>query len=236
MKVVILGGYGVFGSRLAILAVRDGHKVWLAGRSLDKARAAEKDIGAEALEVDFQDDPSPIFRLAPDVVIDAAGPFQAYGTDPFRIPRLCIRHGVDYFDLADDGVFVAGIGELDSEAKDAGRRVLSGASSVPGLSSVVAGALTAGFDELHLIDTAILPGNKAPRGRSVIASIVGQVGTPSPVWRGDMWRDLRCWTDRRRIRLKKGIERSAYFIDVPDIGLFPSRFGALHHVQGGHGT
>lgn len=33
MKVVILGGYGVFGSRLANLLVRDGHQVWLAGRS-----------------------------------------------------------------------------------------------------------------------------------------------------------------------------------------------------------
>ena len=33
MKIVVLGGYGVFGSGLAELLLRDGHTVWLAGRS-----------------------------------------------------------------------------------------------------------------------------------------------------------------------------------------------------------
>lgn len=226
MKVVILGGYGVFGSRLAVLLVRDGHDIWIAGRRLERACAIAKDVGAEALEVDFLDDPSPIFHLAPDVVIDAAGPFQAYGADPYRIPRLCIRYGVDYFDLADDAEFATGIGQLDAEARRAGRRVLSGASSVPGLSSVVVGELARGFDELCLIDEAILPGNKAPRGVSVMASIVGQVGVASPVWRGGMWRHLRCWTDHRSIRLRGDVIRSAYFINVPDVQLFPSLFRA----------
>ncbi len=39
IKVVVLGGYGVFGSRLAELLIRDGHEVWLAGRDIDKAAA-----------------------------------------------------------------------------------------------------------------------------------------------------------------------------------------------------
>lgn len=226
MKVVVLGGYGVFGSRLATLLIRDGHDVWLAGRRLDKAQAVASNIGAKALAVDFIDDPRPIFDLAPDVVVDAAGPFQDYGADPYRLPRLCIRSGIDYCDLADDADFVTGIGKLDDEAKSSRRRVLSGASSVPGLSSVVVRKLARDFDELLLIDTAILPGNKAPRGFSVIASIVGQVGVPSPVWRGGMWRSLGGWTDHRDIRLCGDIDRSAYFVNVPDIQLFPGLFGA----------
>jgi len=226
MKVVILGGYGVFGSRLAKLLIRDGHEVWLAGRRLDKARAVADDIGANALVVDFIDDPSPIFYLAPDIVIDAAGPFQDYSSDPYRIPRLCMRSGIDYCDLADDAGFVTGIGKLDDEAKSSGRWILSGASTVPGLSSVVVRELTHDFDELLLIDTTILPGNKAPRGISVISSIVGQIGVFSPVWRGGMWRNLRGWTDHRNIRLRPDISRSAYFINVPDLQLFPNLFGA----------
>lgn len=39
MKVLLHGGTGVFGSRLARLLVRDGHQVTIAGRNLGSARA-----------------------------------------------------------------------------------------------------------------------------------------------------------------------------------------------------
>jgi hypothetical protein len=226
MKVVVIGGYGVFGSRLARLLVRDGCEIWIAGRSLEKARAEAERIGARPMAVDLRADPEAIFTADPDVVIDAAGPFQSYGDNPYRIARLCIQNGADYLDLSDDAAFTAGIAVLDQSARRTGRRVLSGASSVPCLSSAVVAELARGFDEILLIDTAIVPGNKAPRGASVIASIVGQVGRASPVWRGGMWREVRCWTDRRRYRLAPGLARSGYSIDVPDIRLLPGRFGA----------
>ena len=38
MKVLVIGGAGVFGSRLARLLVRDGHSVTLGGRNLAKAQ------------------------------------------------------------------------------------------------------------------------------------------------------------------------------------------------------
>jgi saccharopine dehydrogenase-like NADP-dependent oxidoreductase len=226
VKVVILGGYGVFGSRLARLLRRDGHEVWLAGRNPDNARSAAEPIGARPLEVDLTADLAPVFAPAPDVVIDAAGPFQSYEDDPYRIARRCIAEGADYLDLSDDAGFTAGIAVLDGAARSAGRRVISGASSVPGLSSIAVAELSRDMDEILLIDTAILPGNRAPRGASVVASILGKVGKAYPVWRGGQWRQLRCWTDRRRYRLSQGVVRSGYFIEVPDIRLFPKAFGA----------
>jgi saccharopine dehydrogenase-like NADP-dependent oxidoreductase len=226
VKTVILGGYGVFGSRLAELLLRDGHSVWLAGRNPEKAQAEAARIGAQPLALDFRAAPETIFTVTPDVVIDASGPFQAYGDDAYRIPSLCIQNGVDYLDLSDDADFTAGIGALDAEARRNDRRILSGASSVPGLSSAVAAHLTQGFDEILLIDTAILPGNRAPRGASVIASIVGQLGKASPAWRGGAWRDVQCWSDPRRFRLAPDLVRNGYFIAVPDVRLFPEFFGA----------
>ena len=38
MKILVLGGYGVFGGRLVQLLLRDGHNVWAAGRNLQKAQ------------------------------------------------------------------------------------------------------------------------------------------------------------------------------------------------------
>ncbi|MDP2123817.1 MAG: DUF4166 domain-containing protein [Parvibaculum sp.] len=226
MKVLVLGGYGVFGSRLAELLVRDGHDVVIAGRNPRKVRALAEKLGCTALTLDFHADPAALFGVSPDVVVDAAGPYQAYGRDPYVIPRLCLAHHADYLDLSDDADFAAGLAVLDEQARGSGRRLLSGVSSVPGISSVVAADLCAGMDEILLIDTAILPGNRAPRGRSVISSIIGQLGTTSRVWRGGLWRDQPCWGDARRIHLAADLRRTAYFIKVPDIHLFPAFFGA----------
>lgn len=226
MKVVVLGGYGVFGSRLAELLLRDGHDVVVAGRSLSKAQELSRRLGCTPLAVDARREPDALFAASPDIVVDAAGPFQTYGHDPYVIPRLCIEHGADYLDLSDDAAFTAGLEVLDDLARRAKRRLLSGVSSVPGLSSSIAADLCMGLDEILLIDTAILPGNRAPRGASVLSSIVGQLGTSSRVWRGGVWRDQPCWSDARRIRLAADLARTGQFIEVPDIQLFPEFFGA----------
>ena len=70
--------------------------------------------------------------LSADVLINASGPFQHHD---YALPRACIAAGCHYIDLADARAFVTGIGVLDAEAKAAGVSVVSGASSVPGLSS-----------------------------------------------------------------------------------------------------
>ena len=226
MRIVILGGYGVFGSRLAELLVRDGHEVVISGR--DEASLADlaQRLNCQYRVLDHRREPAAILAIAPEVVVDAAGPFQSYGADPYVIPRLCLEHGVDYLDLSDDAAFTQGIGQLDAQARSRNRRLLSGVSSVPGISWVVAAELCGGLDEVLLIDSAILPGNRAPRGTSVIASIVSQLGTASQVWRGGQWRSQQCWGDARSIWLAPDLIRTARFIEVPDIRLFPAFFRA----------
>ncbi|MEM7317545.1 MAG: DUF4166 domain-containing protein [Pseudomonadota bacterium] len=226
MRVAILGGYGVFGSRLAELLLRDGHQVWIVGRNPDKARNTAERLRCESICLDFKTDPKPVFDIKPDVLIDAAGPFQSYTADPYRIPRICVDTGTDYLDLSDDADFTAGIAALDPLAQQAGCRLLSGASSVPGLSSVIVADLAKDLEDIYLIDIAILPGNWAPRGTSVMRAILGQAGRPNLAWRGGQWRDTSGWSDKRRIELASDLRRSAFGIEVPDTKLFPAHFGA----------
>jgi saccharopine dehydrogenase-like NADP-dependent oxidoreductase len=226
MRVVILGGYGVFGSRLAELLVRDGHDVLIIGRDERKLTELSKRLNCRHLALDHRNNPQALFAVSPEVVVDAAGPFQSYGSDPYIVPRLCLEHGADYLDLSDDAEFTQGITQLDDRARSANRRLLSGASSVPGISSAIAADLCTGMDEILLIDTAISPGNRAPRGASVISSIVSQLGTTSRVYRGGVWRSQSCWSDPQRVGLAPNLSRTARFIEVPDIRLFPKYFGA----------
>ncbi|MFV0474227.1 MAG: DUF4166 domain-containing protein [Pikeienuella sp.] len=223
MKVLLLGGYGVFGERLARLLLRDGHAVTIAGRNLAAAEALAKELGCAAARMDRRGDPAPL--KGHEVVIDAAGPFQAYGDDPYRLPRAAIEAGLHYLDLSDDASFCAGVAALDGMARKAGLCVVSGLSSVPALSSAAARAL-AGDERPLVIETAILPGDRAPRGLSVIAAVLLQVGRPMRVWRGGEWTRARGWSAPRRYRLPGGLVRQGWRIGAPDLALFPAHFGA----------
>ena len=91
VKVLILGGYGTFGGRLARLLVGEpALTLLIAGRSRDKAAAFCAGLrgAAECQPLAFDRDgdvDAQIARLAPDLIVDASGPFQSYGDDPYRV-------------------------------------------------------------------------------------------------------------------------------------------------------
>lgn len=225
---LIIGGTGVFGSRLAAGLVRDGvAHVVIAGRSEDKLRRVAEDLacGWRVLDRGSADLEAVIASLAPFAVVDASGPFQAYGgSDPYRVARAAIAAEAHYFDLSDDAAFTQGITALKAEARAAGVSVLSGVSSVPALSAAAVHALSERIARIDLIDSMILPGNRAPRGRSVMAAILEQVGRPLP------GSQERAWIGSERIGINPpagpALSRLASPISAPDPSLTPGHFGA----------
>ena len=231
MKVAVIGGTGVFGERLVRLLVRDGHQVVAVGRGAAALDQLVADVGCTRLVLDRAADLAPLWKLAPDVVVDAAGPFHAYGADPYRLPRAAIAQGVNYLDLADDAGFCAGIAALDTDARAAGVFALSGLSSVPGLSSTVVAALTDGLTAIDTISSAILPGNRAPRGRSVMDSILQQTGTHFQTIVDGKPEPVRSWSRPARFTLsanltRAGCIRAGWMIEVPDQRQCPGFFAA----------
>jgi uncharacterized protein YbjT (DUF2867 family) len=242
-RILVLGGYGVFGSRVVRLLARDPDLVvTVAGRDLDKARALAREIegtGARAtvaaLAVDgFGADFAQ--RLAVSgakLVINAAGPFQ--GQD-YRVARTCIAAGVHYLDLADSQDFVVGFADLDRAAREEGVVAVTGASTVPALSAAVIDALSPGFARLDSLDIAISPGNRAPRGRALVAAILKTAGKPLPRWQDGAWTTVRGWHDLgRRTIAAPGLgalgPRWLSACDAPDSLLFPERYDGLRTVR-----
>ena len=223
MKVLILGGTGVFGMRLARLLAHDGHELTIAARTLPAAQTLATELNATALQLDRTGDLSAL--QGHDVIVDAAGPFHAYGSDPYRLARAALAAKAHCLDLADNAAFCAGITALDPEARHANRAVISGLSSVPAISSAAVRALTGTDQPLH-IDSAILPGNRSPRGPSVIASILSQVGQPHPHYLGGQWTHSTGWSDPKDFTLPQGLTRQGWRIEVPDTRLFPAHFKA----------
>lgn len=234
-RILIVGGYGVFGGRLARCLLKDGrYDVLVAGRSQHKAEAFCKTYGGTPITFDLSKDNinARLKELAPFIIVDAAGPFQAYpGHISYTLAKAAIATGVHYIDLCDDADFTRGIADLDSLARAANITVLSGVSSVPALSSSIVSALSGEMADIHHIESMILPGNKAPRGLSVIRAITAQAGRPMQIWKAGQWQTVKGWSTRVSAKLampgQQAIKgRWASYIGAPDLALFPEYFKA----------
>jgi len=226
MKVVIVGGYGVFGGRLACLLLGDGVDVCVAGRDLGKAQAFAARHGAKALRLDVRGDLSPLVATAPDFVVDASGALQTSGSDPYRLARFCLTHHINYLDFADDAGFAAGIGELDVLARAGGCVALAGASSLPAVSSAAVAHLSRDLTRILLIETTIFADGASPPGAAVMASALAQIGLPLRLWRGGAWRLHFGWSEPKSASLTPSCRRVTWLVRAPDLTLFPDAFRA----------
>ena len=232
LRVLLIGATGVFGSRIAVRLAQDARfELIVAGRTLASLKCLRDQLGNPSvrvaeIDVDAADFATKLGAEAPQVVIHAAGPFQA---QDYRVAEACLACGSDYVDLADGREFVTGITALDARARTAGCLLVSGASTVPALSSAVVDHLRGRFAALISIDHAISPGNRAPRGDATVAAILGYCGRRFAVWREGRWQSGYGWLSTRRMRFAWGT-RWAGLCDVPDLALFPARYPGVQRV------
>lgn len=123
-------------------------------------------------------------------------------------------------------------GLLDKQAKDKGVLIVSGASSVPGLSSAVIERYHNQFSIIDSINLAIAPGNKAERGLATVEAILSYTGHPLNVFKDGRWQDVYGWMDSKVNDFGGFIgKRHLANVDVPDLELFPSRYGVTQQVS-----
>jgi hypothetical protein len=228
--VSVLGGYGIFGGRVAEAMARDSRcRVRVVGRNAKVGGNFAHRIEAE-FRAGVLDDRVSIRQAIEGsfLVVHAAGPFQ--GAD-YRVAEHCLESRAHYLDLADAREFVAGIGRLDEEARRRGLIVASGVSSTPAITSAMIAELAPEFRRIDSIQTALSPGNQNPRGASTIAAVLSYLGRTIRVWQDGQWVDRPGWGDVRRFEFPPPVgARRVRNCDVPELELFPSAFSA-HTVR-----
>lgn len=223
-RVLIVGGAGVFGRRLAKgLLETTSATVILAGRSLARVEKAALALGAHEVVVLDRETATPeaVGALSPNLVIDAAGPFQ--GAD-LRFARATIEAGVHYMDLADARDFVAAFPELDALARSRGVAAIAGASSTPALTHAVLDELTAGWTRVDVIRAGIAPANRMDRGPAVMKAILSWVGAPVRVFENGSWRERAGWSDCGVVDVPMLGRRRFALAETPDLDLMPARY------------
>lgn len=244
MKILILGGYGVFGSRLAqLLGDCERVELLIAGRNIGKARAfCDQYDGrphAKPLALDRADTARALVEHRPDLVVDASGPFQVYGERPYRVVEACIEHSCDYIDLADGAGFVCGIRRFDEAAKVADVFALSGASTCPVLTAAVVRRLGEGMN-IREIEAGIAPSPHAGVGLNVMRAVASYAGSPVTLTRNGRETTAPGLAESRRFTVAVPGHlplRSIRFslVDVPDLTLLPAENKELSDIWIGAG-
>jgi hypothetical protein len=227
-RVLIFGGTGMFGTRLvgAILSTTPWNII-VAGRSMHRLKAWKGKLPDHAGRVGVVEmdaslcSPQGLAGTEAQVVVDVAGPFQQAD---YSLAQSAISAGMDYVDIADSRAFVGGFSQaLDSSARKAGVVAITGASSTPALSNAALDNLVEGWREIVGVTVAISPGNRAPRGLSVVQAILSYTGRPIRLFTNGRWSTAPGWGMTRRLCMPGLGWRWTSLCDTPDLDIVPAR-------------
>jgi hypothetical protein len=194
MRVLILGGYGAVGARIATELRAEGGTAIVAGR--DPARADR------VVDLRAADTSSLIAAVSDvDVVVNAAG------TEDPALVELVTRHGAAFIDITATTGYVAALERLDPP-----RPVLLSVGLAPGLTNLIVAAVHAATP--GPIDLAVVLGAGERHGAAGVAWSYGLVGR--------RFRDpatgvlVRNYTRPRRFDLPGLGRRRLYRVDFSD--------------------
>jgi saccharopine dehydrogenase-like NADP-dependent oxidoreductase len=233
--VLVLGASGHFGGRICRALAREPEiELYLAARRREPLEGLAQALGLGAERVVPTNLDEHALRQALSAhgigtVIHTVGPFQG---QPYQVAGAAIATGAHYVDLADGREFVAGFAAaLDRAAHVFGVLAVSGASTLPALSSAVIDHYLSQFDTLEHVEIVIAPAQRTSRGPATIDAVLSYCGRPFS-WREDgRWRTTHGWQSLRRVRLPELGVRLAAACDVPDLELLPERYATVRTLQ-----
>ncbi len=230
-RAMVLGAYGTFGRRITAQLLRAGVAVLAVGRraealaSLQTSMQVEMTAGAasfQGLVADVHRDLETLLEQhRPALVVHTCGPFQGQST---AVAQTCLAHGVHCIDLSDDREYVQAILALDAPAREAGVALVTGASTVPALSSaVVQHFLQRGFAHFSEVRIGITPGQRTERGLATARGVLSYLGKRLPDWPGQ-GRPRHGWMSTYVQKYPCIGRRLMGACNVPDLDLFAAHF------------
>src|SRR5262249_49171317 len=113
---------------------------------------------------------------------------------------------------------------LDAAARAANVLAVTGASSTPAVTQAVVDKLVRGWHRIDDIEVDLSPGNRQPRGLSVVKAILAGAGQSLRVFRDGAWTMAHGMDLLVRRRMPGLGRRWLFLIDTPDLDLLPQCF------------
>jgi saccharopine dehydrogenase-like NADP-dependent oxidoreductase len=123
---------------------------------------------------------------------------------------------------------VTGIKALNAKAEASSSLIVTGATSVPAISSALVDSLTQEFDRMGEIHVAVCSADADTSWLAMGRALLPSVGRVIRVRQMGRWRDTHAWSEPEKVEFPApaGLQR-VYLCDFPDLDLFPIFYGAL---------
>jgi glyoxylase-like metal-dependent hydrolase (beta-lactamase superfamily II) len=251
-NVVIMGGAGTSGQRIARRLAASGIPLTLAGRHKESLAPLASELAAEAIEADIAA-PQAVLAGA-RMVVNTVGPF---ATHAGPLARACLDAGIPYLDIANELSAVTQLLALADQAKEKGVVVVTGAGFGPSVSEAMVARLMSGAGgPAAAVRVALAPSGEAMspgvQASVALASAEGAawyadgalqrapIGTGATLMRfgGHSWQVIPApVADLEAARLATGApDITAYFTvpgERPDPGQTSYAYAEVHDQDGG---
>lgn len=222
-RIVVLGGYGVFGSHVARELAAGGFNITIAGRDGDRADRFARKLGPTHRGISADVNRAADVRNAlqgTTVAVHSAGPFCAHQTS---VLEACLDASCHYVDLADDRGYCQRVREFGSRYAAKELVAVYGCSSLPGISGALAVRANASrSDTPYRARVTLFIGNNNVKGLAAVASLVNGLGRPIAAPQGE----VRGFRDREVVPLPLPFgERAVFNFSSPDYDLMPELIG-----------
>jgi lysine 6-dehydrogenase len=189
MRIIVFGGAGDMGSKAVedLVGSSGVDQVTIADRdaaAADKLAARLRGQGApvDVKAVDASDHGALVEAMQGyDVAASALGPFFRFET---RLARAAIEAGVDYASICDDwSAAQAVLDEFDRPARQAGRTIITGLGTSPGLSNVAIRHLVGQMDQARRVDVNVYQPLTGGGGEAVLKHMMYIITGEVALWR-----------------------------------------------------
>ncbi len=234
----MLGGYGHFGTRIVRALAADGNvEVIVAGRSASRQGPAIFVDLPQRAQLQYAD----LDSTSPELGTDLSR-WQLCTGDPYRraVPgpglrsrRSLLARGCPLvWTWPTAAISCAGSRPASiATARAASRAAITGASTLPAISSAVVDALRDRFDPLHEIDIVIAPAHRTPLGLATVRAVLSYCGVPFQCWRDGRWQETVGWRRPQWVSFPHLRPRLASPCDVPDHDLLLERYPGVRSVS-----
>jgi lysine 6-dehydrogenase len=209
MRIIVFGGAGDVGSRTVedLVSASGVDHVTIADRSIAAADklAAElrgRGAGVDAKAVDANDHSALVEAMKGyNVAASTLGPFYEFEA---RLVRAAIEAGVDYASICDEwSAAQALLTELDGPARKAGRIIITGLGTSPGLSNVIIRYLAQQMDRARRVDVSVFQPLNAGGGEAVLKHMLNIISGEVAVWREGRQLMVPACSEERRVEFPR---------------------------------
>jgi len=216
-RIIVLGGFGFFGS-VIVQSLRAAGLTPLIGSRRSSAE----------LTIDVEDGDSIRRILRPgDVVVDAVGPYQLRTT---QLVDSAIELGFDVVDLADSLSYVRSVYALKQRIDAAEIRVFTACS---GMSSISAAMIRlSGFADPVRLTGFLVPVTRQTAVAGTAASLFCSVGRPIQVFQDGALASRSGWNSTRSFPMPSPVQtRTGYLFETADAITLPPLWPSLQTVE-----